>query len=141
MTTTLTLADELLALAGKVAEQKWIVAEGYDHLGEHPRIHGGDKLIACVGNSEEWISTIDEWDANAAFIAKSCPTNITALCLAVKVLSEENARLREALKPFAEANEMFSWPCGERDDFIITSGTRLTVGDIRRAALAAGEKK
>lgn len=42
-------------------------------------------------------------------------------------------KVREALVPFAKAAEMFSWPMLEDGTFPIAPGTRLTVGDLRKA--------
>lgn len=39
----------------------------------------------------------------------------------------------KALEPFAQAAEMFSWPMAEGDLHPIATGTRLSVGDLRRA--------
>ncbi|ADJ22977.1 hypothetical protein Hden_1163 [Hyphomicrobium denitrificans ATCC 51888] len=52
---------------------------------------------------------------------------------------DRTAAIRDALKPFADAAEMFAWPVFERDDYNLVPGTKLTVGDLRKARAAYAE--
>lgn len=57
-------------------------------------------------------------------------------------LTSENKALKEALKPFAKAAEMFAWPVSDPSDHTkIALGTLLTAGDLCRARAALNPSK
>lgn len=53
--------------------------------------------------------------------------------LAMPCSDADNEQAVMALKPFADACEMFAWPVYEPDNYQINPGTKLTVGDLRAA--------
>lgn len=47
----------------------WSLIRPDDHPGMKPRIETREKLVAEVGNAEDWQDAFDEWEANACLIA------------------------------------------------------------------------
>lgn len=82
----------------------------------------------------------EEVHANARFIAASA--NLASHAPALKAALEENARMREALKPFAKAADIKL--CGEwRDDQSIQptdTAFSITFGHLRAARRALGDQ-
>jgi hypothetical protein len=83
-------------------------------------------------------------EGQASYFEALAPCVILSLLTA---LEEAEGRIKakdEALKPFADAAEMFAWPVGEPSSYRLNNGCRLTVGDLRRArdalSVTEGEK-
>lgn len=151
MTTTLTLADELLALAGKATPGEWCVENPLDEtlsIVESGKQTYEWRFIAncTMPDEDDHDFTGREVKANAAYIAACNPANITALCNAVKELSEENARLRFAAKDLlsvlnCDGPETADDPDEGSIGWDGNGPLKITFGHIRRLrALAAGEK-
>lgn len=159
MTTTLTLVAELLALAGETVGGEWECIASTEHHGPYVCSEFGSTIAdlytmtlpnersTANGGSSKPVNFLHEMaDPNAAYIAKANPMNITALCLAVKELSEENARVREALIKVAvvghvRATHGDAWvdngkscricksECGRGEKLIHTPGCALAAGE------------
>lgn len=94
MTPTLTLADELLTLALKATPGPW---ESWNDCVVTKDLASSPGDIICDIPRDCFPQSQAKFEDNSAYIVACNPTNITALCNAVKELSAENERLREAL--------------------------------------------
>lgn len=154
MTPTLNLADELLALAWRASSDRWVWTKFSNKHGH--RLRSIDEVAETVAFSVRQSEIIELWGVslekeaedgrakavcytgngphsadNSAYIAACNPTNITALCNAVKELSEENARLRAII----ERGLKYGFANGGN-----WNAMKNVTADEARAALAAGEK-
>lgn len=85
-------------------------------------------------NIRRW-STFLEFEGSTAYIAEFIVKAITeerdALARQAEALQRENAELREGLKPFADAAQLYDPP--EGDDGDVAWAHDFTIGSLRRA--------
>jgi hypothetical protein len=99
----------------------------YDDWGMIRDTHSSPVCDACCG------AQYTDLEADEARRTKTVPPKVQAIADHIILACNAHADLVAALKPFAEAAEMYSWPVHEGDKHQFSSGTTLTVGDLRKA--------
>jgi hypothetical protein len=118
-------ADELKRLMGEATPGPWRVA--------------GDARSPDIYGPKEWAVALGECAQNCGYIHWNNLADADLICAAVNALpellamAEENARLREALKPFAEAR-LESW--GQRTQGVGDYLTRVWINTAPNVAVS-----
>ena len=95
MTEIDTSPDRIAAIMDGVTDAPWRFEP--DEGACLPRVESVEKLVCTVGNAESWLDALDEWTANARFIAAARDL-VPALAAERDALRAEVDRLRDALE-------------------------------------------